>query len=194
MIDRVRSRRGVACGRSVSQGRPGRWALAAGGLGERAAEHLRDDGRARVLMCLGGGSDRFLFGGCVFDRGERVLAELAEDVIGAPAELAGDREAGAIVIDSVGDLEVVAAVGRAGASGRLRRFEQGPAQDRGSLVGEVPGGALLVGLVDGDVEAGVADGVVGRGEAAGIAELGQDRVAVTGPTPYRRSISARQPG
>src|SRR5436190_14817141 len=131
-------------------------------------------GRARVLMCLGGSSDRFLFGGCVFDRGERVLAELAEDVVGAPAELAGDREAGAIVIDSVGDLEVVAAVGRAGASGRLRRFEQGPAQHRGSLVREVPGGALLVGLVDGDVEAGVADGVVGRGEAAGVAELGQE--------------------
>jgi hypothetical protein len=51
----------------------------------------------------------------------------------------------------------------------------------------VAGGALLVGLVDGDVEAGVADGVVGRGEAAGIA-------ALTGPTPYSCSISARQPG
>jgi hypothetical protein len=33
-------------------------------------------------------------------------------------------------------------------------------------VREVPGRALVVGLVDGDVEAGVADGVVGGGEAA----------------------------
>jgi len=38
----------------------------------------------------------------------------------------------------------------------------------------VAGGALAVGLVDGDVEAGVADGVVGAAEAAAVAQLGQD--------------------
>jgi hypothetical protein len=48
MMDRVWSPRVVACGRSVSQGRPGPWALAAGGLGEPAAEHLSDDGQARA--------------------------------------------------------------------------------------------------------------------------------------------------
>src|SRR6266511_4088828 len=120
-------------------------------------------GRARVLVCLGGSSDRLLVRHCLLDRGERVLAEFAEeDVVGAPAELAGNREAGAIVIYPVGDLEVVAAVGRAGAGGRLCRLEQGPAQQLGSLVREVAGRAFLVGLVDGDVEAGVTDSVVGR--------------------------------
>src|SRR6266498_818604 len=119
-------------------------------------------GRARVLVCLGGSSDRLLFRRCLLDRGERLVAELAEDVVGAPAELAGNREAGAVVVDPVGDLEVVAAVGRAGAGGRLCRLEQGPAQQRGPLVREVAGRALLVGLVDGDVEAGVTNRVVRR--------------------------------
>ena len=50
---------------------------------------------------------------------------------------------------------------------------------------EVPGGALLVGLVDGDVEAGVADGVVGGGEAAAVAELGQDRGRAHRPDPVQ---------
>src|SRR6266511_2842758 len=118
-------------------------------------------GRARVLVCLGGSSDRLLVR-WLLDRGERLLAELAQDVVGAPAELARDREAGAVVVDPVGDLEVVAAVGRAGAGGRLCRLEQGPAQQRGPLVREVAGRALLVGLVDGDVEAGVTNRVVRR--------------------------------
>src|SRR6266545_56064 len=106
--------------------------------------------RARVQAWSGGSCDRLLVG-WPLDRGERLLAELAEEVVGASAELAGNREAGAVVVDPLGDLEVVAAVGRAGAGGRLRRLEQGPAQHRGALVREVAGRALLVGLVDGDV-------------------------------------------
>jgi hypothetical protein len=44
-------------------------------------------------------------------RGECVVAELAQDVVGAPAEFAGDREAGAVVVDPLGDVQVVGVVG-----------------------------------------------------------------------------------
>jgi hypothetical protein len=44
-------------------------------------------------------------------RSERLLAEFAEEVVGAPAELAGDRQAGAGAAEPLGDLEVVAVVG-----------------------------------------------------------------------------------
>src|SRR3954452_19629001 len=40
---------------------------------------------------------------------------------------------------------------------------------------EVAGGALSIGLPDGDVEAAVPDGVVGAAEAARIAQFGEDR-------------------
>ena len=45
------------------------------------------------------------------DRGECVVAELAQDVVGAAAEFARDREAGAVVVDPLGDLQVVGVVG-----------------------------------------------------------------------------------
>ena len=44
-------------------------------------------------------------------RRECVVAEFAEDVMGAAAEFARDREAGAVVVEPVGDLQVVAVVG-----------------------------------------------------------------------------------
>src|SRR6266540_3588552 len=116
--------------------------------------------RAPVLAWLGGSCDR-LRGLVAVDRGERLVAEFAQDVVCASAELAGDREAGAGVVEPLGDLEVVGVVGRAGAGGRHGRFEQRPAQQLGSFVREAAGRALLIGLVDGDVQAGVADGVVG---------------------------------
>src|SRR5439155_25189440 len=125
--------------------------------------------RALVPVWLGGGCDRLL------DGGEGLIAQFAEEVVGAPAELAGKREAGAGVVDPRGDLEVVAVVGRADAGARERRFEERPAQHLGPLIGEVAGRALAIGLVDGDVEAGVADGVVGGGEATRVAELGENR-------------------
>ena len=43
--------------------------------------------------------------------GECVVAEVAQDVVRAPAEFAGDREAGAVVVDALGDVEVVGVVG-----------------------------------------------------------------------------------
>jgi hypothetical protein len=63
-----------------------------------------------VLRGSGGSGERLLVG-WLFDRGERLLAELAEGVVGASAELAGDREAGTGVAEPLGDLKVVGVVG-----------------------------------------------------------------------------------
>src|SRR6266496_1951832 len=87
--------------------------------------------RALVLACLGGSCDRLL------DGGEGLIAQFAQDVVGVSAELACKREAGAGVVDPLGDLEVVAVVGRADAGGRERRFEERPAQYFAPLMGEV---------------------------------------------------------
>src|SRR5712691_4931939 len=125
--------------------------------------------RALVLAWLGGSCDRLL------DGGEGLIAQFAEDVVGAPAELAGKRDTGAVMVDPLGDLEVVVAVGRADPGRRKRGFEERPAQYLGALVREVAGRPFAVGLVDGDVEAGVTDGVVRGREAAGVAEFGEDR-------------------
>src|SRR6266542_5312311 len=140
--------------------------------------------RARALAWLGS-CDRLLRVRVALDGGERFVAELAQDVVRAPAELARNREAGAVVIDPLGNLEVVGVVGRASAGGRQRRLEQRPAQQLRPLVREVAGRAFLVGLVDGDVETGVADGVVGACEAASIAELRQDRGRAHRPDPVQ---------
>jgi hypothetical protein len=43
--------------------------------------------------------------------GECIIAELAQDVVCAAAEFARDREAGADVVDSLRDLQVVGVVG-----------------------------------------------------------------------------------
>src|SRR5207247_11414586 len=104
--------------------------------------------RARALAWLGGSCDRLLGVRVALDGGERFVAELAQDVVRAPAELAGNREAGPVVIDPLGNLPVVGVVGRAGASGRQRRLEQRPAQQLRPLVREVAGGAFQVRLVD----------------------------------------------
>src|SRR6266851_4810357 len=125
--------------------------------------------RALVLAELGGSRDRLL------DGGEGLIAQFAEDVVSASAKLAGKRDAGAVMVDPLGDLEVVAVVGRADAGRRKRGFEERPAQYLGALVREVAGRAFAVGLVDRDVEAGVADGVVRGGKPACVAELGEDR-------------------
>ena len=85
--------------------------------------------------------------------------------------------------------------GRARCGGRrLGGFEQRPAQKLGALVREVARCALAVGLVDGHVQAGVADGVVGAVKRRQSPSSARIAVALTGPTPYRRPISARQPG
>jgi hypothetical protein len=102
---------GRACGRSAFRGRPGCRGLAAGSVREPAAKHLRDDGLTRAgAGLLGRSLDRLLGLRLGFNRGERLIAQFAQDVVGAAAELAGDREAGAVVVDPSGDLEVVVVV------------------------------------------------------------------------------------
>src|SRR6266508_1803870 len=95
--------------------------------------------RARALAWLGGSLDRLLGVRVALDGGERFVAELAQDVVRPAAELAGNREAGAVVVDPRGNLQVVGVVGRAGAGGRQRRLEQRPAQQLRPLVREVDG-------------------------------------------------------
>ena len=109
------------------------------------------------------------------DGRERLVAEGFEDVVAAFEQLAREREARAVAADPLGELLVVGAVGAGGEPGALRGFVERPAQRGWSLAGEVPGGAVIVGLVDGDVQPGVADDVAGVVEAADVAELGEDR-------------------
>src|SRR6266536_2181344 len=153
--------------------------------------------RARVLAWLGGSLDRLLGVRVALDGGERFVAELAQDVVGAAAELAGNGEAGAVVVDPLGDLQVVAVVGRAGAGRLLCRLEQRPAQHLGPFLRELAGRALAVRLVDGDVEAGVADGVVGASEAARGSRAGGGRTSAApgraAPAPGRSSRSFAAP-
>src|SRR6266498_5526584 len=66
--------------------------------------------RARVLVWLGGSLDRLLGLRLGFNRGERLIAQFTQDVVGAAAELARDREAGAVVVDPACDLEVIVVV------------------------------------------------------------------------------------
>src|SRR5712692_5955661 len=138
----------------------GRWRRGVGGSRSQSI-CVTTGRRVRMMAWLGGSRARLLGVRVAVDGGECFVAEFAQDVVGASAELAGDREAGAGVVEPLGDLEVVGVVGRAGAGGRDGRFEQRPAQQLGSLVRATARLALAVRLVDGDVEAGVADGVVG---------------------------------
>ena len=63
------------------------------------------------------GTRAFGLGGSVGGRVPRagwfecLIAEFAQDVVGAAAELARDRKAGAVVVDALGDLEVVRVIG-----------------------------------------------------------------------------------
>ena len=68
-------------------------------------------GMRTVLARLRGSLDRLLALGLAFDRGERRIAQFAQEVVGAAAEFARDREAGAVVVDASGDLQVVVVVG-----------------------------------------------------------------------------------
>ena|SRR6266496_5775222 len=67
-------------------------------------------GMRTVLARLRGSLDRLL-ALRPFDRGERRIAQFAQEVVGAAAEFARDREAGAVVVDASGDLQVVVVVG-----------------------------------------------------------------------------------
>ena len=85
--------------------------VAAGLVREPVAKHLRDEGLARTATGCSGGSVYCLLDGRVDDWGERLLAQLAQDVVGAAAELAGGRERGALVVGPVAHLQEVLVVG-----------------------------------------------------------------------------------
>jgi hypothetical protein len=107
MIDGVLSPRGLrplGLWRPASAERVGGGSIAGAGrkgiglmMGERAA--ITSGGPVDELRCRRLG------------RGECVVAEFAQDVVGASAELACDREASAGVVDPLGDFQVVGVVG-----------------------------------------------------------------------------------
>jgi hypothetical protein len=104
MIDGVLSPRGLrplGLWRPASAERVGGGSIAGAGrkgiglmMGKRAA--ITSGGRVDELRCR---------------RLECVVAEFAQDVVGASAEFAGDREARAVVVNPLGDFEVVGVVG-----------------------------------------------------------------------------------
>ena len=117
MIDGVLVPRGVllAAARSV-EAVEGRIVLGGGTCAGAGREHLRDDERARTASGWSGGSaDRLLDGRVDVDGRKRVLAELAQDVVGAAAELTRDRERGAFVVSPFAHMQEV------GWSGEARR-------------------------------------------------------------------------
>jgi len=67
--------------------------------------------------------------------GERVVAELGQDVASLPDDLAGFGQGGAFGVLAVGDGGVVAVVGSRGAGVGFAGFIDRPAQHRGSLPG-----------------------------------------------------------
>src|SRR6516162_11912749 len=71
--------------------------------------------------------------------GERVVAELGQDVMGLAEDLAGLGQAGALAVLAVLHLGVVAVVRGGGAGVGLARLVEGPAQHRRSLPGQPPG-------------------------------------------------------
>jgi hypothetical protein len=77
-------------------------------------------------------------------------------VIAASGQLAGDRDRRDLAVVGVLDLGVVVVVGSDLAGGVLGRLEQRPAQDLGSLPGEITLEPLAIRLVHGDVQAGMA--------------------------------------
>src|SRR5487761_1555189 len=84
-------------------------------LGRRGGGSIAGAGRKgiglmmgeRAVITSGGGVDELRFRRLVSGQCECVVAEFAQDVVSASAEFARDREAGAVVIDALGDVEVV---------------------------------------------------------------------------------------
>jgi hypothetical protein len=64
----------------------------------------------RAVITSGGRVDELRFR-LVVGRGECVVAEFAQEVVGAPAEFARDRQTSAVVVDPFGDFQVVGVVG-----------------------------------------------------------------------------------
>ena len=107
MIDGVlfpRGLRPLGLWRPVSAGGVGGGSIA--GAGRKGISLMMGE---RAVITSGGSVDELCSRRVA--RGERVVAEFAQDVVGASAEFACDREAGAVVVDPLGDVQVVGVVG-----------------------------------------------------------------------------------
>ena len=105
------------------------------------------------------GHESRVSGGC-----ERVAAEPGQDAAGLPDDLAGPGQGGARGVLAAGDGGAAAVAGGGGAGADLAGLVRGPAQHRRSLPGQLPGGTLAAGAVDGDVQPGEPDRLAGGGE------------------------------
>src|SRR5271165_2673694 len=102
--------------------------------------------------------------------GERVVAELGQDVAGLPEDLAGLGDGGAFTALALLDLSVITVVGGGRAGVGLAGLIHRPAQHLRALPGQAPGRAFTVGGPDGDVQPGEPDRLAGGGEPAGAAQ------------------------
>src|SRR6266700_7738663 len=102
--------------------------------------------------------------------GERVVAELGQDVTGLAEDLAGLGDGCPLAVLAVFDLRVVGVVRRRGAGVGLAGLIDRPAQYLRALPGQPPGRALAVGGPDGDVQPGEPDRLAGGGEPVGAAQ------------------------
>ena len=108
MIDGVLSPRGLrplGLWRPASAEGVGGWSIA--GAGRKGIGLMMGK---RAVITSGGRVDERR-SRLVVGRGECVVAEFAQEVVGAPAEFARDRQTSAVVVDPFGDLQVVGVVG-----------------------------------------------------------------------------------
>src|SRR5258708_37913990 len=98
--------------------------------------------------------------------GERVVAELGQDVAGLADELAGLRQGGDLAVLAVLHGRVVVVAGGRSAAVGLAGLIGHPAQDLRALAGPVPGRALAVGGADGGIQPGEPDPLAAGGETA----------------------------
>jgi hypothetical protein len=99
--------------------------------------------------------------------------EFAEDVVGAAADLARDREHRALPTDACRSLGVQCTVGAVRARRMLGCFDQRPTECGCAVLGQPAAAPRLARLVDDRIEAGGADCLTGASEAGRLAELGE---------------------
>ena len=126
------------CARSIFGGRRGLRPWRQKICGSRAADHRHGGGPDAHAHRMASGSlgllgSRWRHGG---------VSEVPQDVAGSPAELAGHRQAGPVVVDALPHLEVVGVVRRALPGGALGCLEQRPAQHLGPWRARWPPGRL----------------------------------------------------
>src|SRR2546429_6095492 len=115
--------------------------------------------------------------------GQRVVAELGQDVAGLPEDLAGLGHRGALAAAAVLDGGVVAVVRGRGPGVGLARLLHRPAQHRRSLAGKPPGRAPAVPGPDGDDPPREPDPPAGGRETGVPRQPARDRPAPGPATP-----------